>query len=130
MADLTLTLTHTHTDGADVLAHWSGFVATASDLPFFVYSSPMSAHSKTKLMNSSSSSNLTKTSKTALCFVSWKHGLTHPSLTVQPPGYTLFQADRSPDLSNKLRNGEISFLVNQRWCSDADVLSTSCSPET
>ena len=52
-----------------------------------------------------------------------------PDSAVQPPGYTLFRADRSPDLSNKSRGGGISFFVNQRWCSDADVLSTSCSPE-
>ena len=63
------THTDTHKDGADVPAHWSSFVATTSDLPFFVYSSLTSAHSNTKLMNSSSSSNLTETSKTALCFV-------------------------------------------------------------
>ena len=66
----------THADGAYVQAHWSSFVAATSDFPSFVYSSPTSAHSETKLMNSSSSSNLTETSKTALCFVSQKRDLT------------------------------------------------------
>ena len=52
-----------------------------------------------------------------------------PDSAVQPLGYTLFRADSSPVLSNKSRGGGIRFLVNQRWCSNADVLSTSCSPE-
>ena len=58
-----------------------------------------------------------------------------PDSAVQPPSYTLFRADRLPDLFNKSGGGGggggggISFLINQRWCSDTDVLSTSCSPE-
>ena len=49
-------------------------------------------------------------------------------------------ADRSPDLSNRFRGGGISFsnlgrgggisfLVNHGWCSEAEVLFTSCSPK-
>ena len=65
----------------------------------------------------------------AFCFTETWLDPSIPDPAVQPPGYTLFRADRSPDLSNKSRGGGISFLVNQRWCSDADVLSTSCSAE-
>ena len=68
---------HRHTRRpADVPAHWSSFVAATSELPSLVYSSSTPA-----LSNASSSSSLTGTSKTALCSVSLKRGLTHPSLT-------------------------------------------------
>ena len=82
-------------------------------------------------MNSSSSSNLTETSKTALCFVSRKRDLTHPSLTQL---FSLLATHSSERIDHPICRtnrgvGGISFLVNQRWCSDADVLSTSCSPE-
>ena len=40
------------------------------------------------------------------CFTgTWLHPPI-PDSAVQPPGYTLFRADRSPDLSNKSRGGE------------------------
>ena len=65
----------------------------------------------------------------SFCFMETWLDPSIPDSAVQPPGYTLFRADRLPDLSNKSRGGGISFLVNQRWCSDAEVLSTSCSPE-
>ena len=52
-----------------------------------------------------------------------------PDIAVTAPGHTLFRADRCPVLSQKEKGGGVCFLVNQRWCNDAKLVSQSCSVE-
>ena len=64
-----------------------------------------------------------------LCITeTWLDPLT-PDIAVTAPGYTLFRADRCPVLSQKEKGGGVCFLVNQRWCNDAKLVSQSCSVE-
>ena len=49
--------------------------------------------------------------------------------TAVPPCHALFRADRSSELTDKERGGGVCFLVNQRWCNDTQLVSTSCSRE-
>ena len=58
----------------------------------------------------------------------WLDPLT-PYIAVTAPGPTLFRADRCPVLSQKEKGGGVCFLVNQRWCNDAKLVSRSCSVE-
>ena len=50
-----------------------------------------------------------------------------PGHSSHGPG--LFRADRCPVLSQKEKGGGVCFLVNQRWCNDAKLVSQSCSVE-
>ena len=64
-----------------------------------------------------------------LCITeTWLDPLT-PDIAVTAPGHTLFRADRCPVLSQKEKGGGVCFLVNQRWCNDAKLVSQSCSVE-
>ena len=50
-----------------------------------------------------------------------------PGHSSHGPGF--FRADRCPVLSQKEKGGGVCFLVNQRWCNDAKLVSQSCSVE-
>ena len=64
-----------------------------------------------------------------LCITdTWLDPLT-PDTAVTAPGHTLFRADRCPVLSTEGEGGGVCFLVNQRWCNDAKLVSQSCSVE-
>ena len=52
-----------------------------------------------------------------------------PDSAFTPPGFTAFRADRCPVKSGKVAGGGICLLVNNRWCTDTDVISQSCSPD-
>ena len=52
-----------------------------------------------------------------------------PDAPLTPPGFTIFRADRSPELTGKELGGGICFLINNRWCTDCSVLSTFCSSD-
>ena len=49
-----------------------------------------------------------------------------PDTAVQPEGYTLHRADRSPELTGKSKGGGVCFYVNHRWCRDSVKISSSC----
>ena len=64
-----------------------------------------------------------------LCITeTWLDPLT-PDTAVTAPGHTLFRADRCAVLSQKKKGGGVCFLVSQRWCNDAKLVSQSCSVE-
>ena len=63
------------------------------------------------------------------CFTeTWFDPLT-PDSAVLHSRYRLYRADRSPELSGISKGGGVCFMINQRWCNDSSILSTSCSPE-
>ena len=51
-----------------------------------------------------------------------------PDSAIQPPGFTVYRADRTAE-SGKRRGGGVCFLVNTRWCSDVKVISRACFPD-
>ena len=64
-----------------------------------------------------------------LCITeTWLDPLT-PDIAVTATGYALFRADCCPVLSQKEKGGGVCFLVNQRWCNEAKLVSLSCSVE-
>ena len=46
-----------------------------------------------------------------------------------PPGFALFRNDRQFDVVDKEKGGGVCFLINEVWCMDTKVVSTSCTPE-
>ena len=54
---------------------------------------------------------------------------THPDSSHEPPGVTLYRADRSEVITEENRGRGVTCLINDRWCKDVKILSTSCFPD-
>ena len=61
------------------------------------------------------------------CFIeTWLDPLT-PDSAVLHSGYTVHRADGSPELQANRKVEEcVRSMMNQRWCNDSSVLSTTC----
>ena len=64
-----------------------------------------------------------------VCFTETWLDESTPDVAICPEGYTVFRADRSPDLSGKKRGGGLCVLINQRWCTDSTEITALCSPD-
>ena len=52
-----------------------------------------------------------------------------PDESVTIPGFKLFRSDHDFSATGKETGGGLCLMVNQRWCSDAKIISHSCSYE-
>ena len=52
-----------------------------------------------------------------------------PDSLVEPPGFSIYREDRNREVTGKTQGGGVCILVNNQWCSDTKVLSSSCSPD-
>lgn len=46
-----------------------------------------------------------------------------------PPGFTIFRSDREFKAVDKSKGGGLCFLINNRWCTNNKILSTSCTSD-
>lgn len=51
-----------------------------------------------------------------------------PATAIQPEGFTIHRLDRTKD-SGKNKGGGVCFMINNSWCSDVEILTSSCSPD-
>ena len=61
------------------------------------------------------------------CFTETWLDATIPDSAVQPPGLIIYRSDRSRDETGKTRGGGVCFLINDRWATDVNILSKTCS---
>ena len=54
---------------------------------------------------------------------------TIPDSAVTAPGFTLFRQDRVREDVDKEGGGGVCFYINDSWCTDAKVLSQTCTSE-
>ena len=53
----------------------------------------------------------------------------YPNSAMEPPGFSIYRQDRSPDTTGKRQGGGVCFLINNSWCNDVKILSSSCEPD-
>ena len=63
------------------------------------------------------------------CFTETWLNSSVPDSAVVPPGFNLFRSDREFTEVDKSTGGGLCFLLNDEWCTDAKILSHSCTPE-
>lgn len=52
----------------------------------------------------------------------------YPDSAVHLDGFSVFRLDRAKDTTGKSKGGGVCFFINNSWCTDAEVISHSCSP--
>lgn len=58
----------------------------------------------------------------------WLNFVIHNSM-ISMDGLTTFFADRSYDLSSKSWGGGVCIYINNKWCTNAEFVSSHCSPD-
>ncbi|KAI3363529.1 hypothetical protein L3Q82_012135 [Scortum barcoo] len=51
-----------------------------------------------------------------------------PDSAIVPEGLSIHRQDRTIN-SGKSKGGGVCFMVNNKWCSDVEIISTGCSPD-
>ena len=65
----------------------------------------------------------------ALCFTeTWLYPSV-PDSSITPPGFQTFRTDRDCDITGKSVGGGVCVMVNERWCTDTDIVSSFCSTD-
>lgn len=97
-------------------------------LPSIILSNVRSLANKTDELSLLISSRRDVADCSVMCFTeTWLHeGV--PDSAILPAGFSLFRADRTAG-SLKQKGGGVSFLVNDRWCTNITTIYRSCSPE-
>ena len=52
-----------------------------------------------------------------------------PDSAAQPPGFTIYRADRVDELAEKDGGGGVCCIVNDKWCTDVKIKTKFCSPD-
>ncbi|KAI3372555.1 hypothetical protein L3Q82_023030 [Scortum barcoo] len=80
-------------------------------------------------MNSGAGWRFNGTLRTVMFWFSRKLGSTSsiPDSAIVPEGLSIHPQDRTIH-SGKSKGGGVCFMVNNKWCSDVEIISTGCSP--